>query len=95
MDAFIALGLIAGALTTSGYIPQIVKGYRTKKMMDVSLLMISILCIGMLLWIVYGVSQNDIPLMISNTIGTTFLAILVAMKFHYDKKERISSQSNQ
>lgn len=89
------LGLIAGALTTSGYIPQIIKGYRTKKMMDVSFLMISILCIGMFLWIVYGISQNDIPLMVSNTIGTTFLAMLVLMKLHYDKKARLSSQSNQ
>lgn len=95
MDGFVILGLIAGALTTSGYIPQIVKGYRTKKMQDVSFMMISILCIGMFLWIVYGLSQNDLPLIISNTIGTTFLVTLVTMKLHYDKKQRIAGLSNQ
>jgi MtN3 and saliva related transmembrane protein len=82
MVDWVVLGLIAGALTTSGYIPQIVKGYRTKKMNDVSILMISILCVGMFLWIVYGY-VNDLALLISNIIGTTFLAILVTMKFHY------------
>jgi MtN3 and saliva related transmembrane protein len=83
MVDWIVLGLIAGALTTSGFIPQIVKGYRTKKMNDVSILMISILCVGMFLWIVYGYVMNDLALLISNIIGTTFLAILVTMKFHY------------
>jgi MtN3 and saliva related transmembrane protein len=83
MVEWVVLGLIAGALTTSGYIPQIVKGYRTKKMNDVSILMISILCVGMFLWIVYGYMVNDLALLISNIIGTTLLAILVTMKFHY------------
>ena len=95
MDGFIILGLIAGTLTTSGYIPQIVKGYRTKKMQDVSFMMISILCVGMFLWIVYGLSQNDLPLIVSNTVGTSFLVTLVAMKLHYDKKQGIAGLSNQ
>lgn len=94
MDAWIVLGLIAGALTTSGYIPQIVKGYRTKKMDDVSLMMISVLCVGMSLWIAYGYGTNDLALLISNIVGTTFLAILVAMRIHYSKK-RTATVSNQ
>ncbi len=88
MVDWVILGLIAGALTTSGYIPQIVKGFRTKKMHDVSLMMVSILCVGMFLWIVYGYMVNDLALLISNIIGTTFLAILIAMKFHYSGGER-------
>jgi MtN3 and saliva related transmembrane protein len=83
MVEWVVLGLIAGALTTSGYVPQIVKGYRTKKMHDVSILMVSILCVGMFLWIVYGYLISDLALLVSNIIGTTFLAVLVAMKFHY------------
>lgn len=95
MDGFTILGLIAGTLTTSGYIPQIVKGYRTKKMQDVSLMMISILCIGMFLWILYGLSQSDIPLIVSNTVGTSFLVTLIAMKFYYDRRLRLTGLSNQ
>jgi len=95
MDGFTVLGLIAGTLTTSGYIPQIVKGYRTKKMQDVSLMMISILCIGMFLWILYGLSQSDIPLIVSNTVGTSFLVTLIAMKFYYDRRLRSTGLGNQ
>jgi len=83
MVEWVILGLIAGALTTSGYIPQIVKGYRTKKMHDVSILMVSILCVGMSLWIVYGYLVSDLALLVSNIVGTTFLSVLIAMKFHY------------
>lgn len=83
MVEWVILGLIAGALTTSGYIPQIVKGYRTKKMHDVSILMVSILCVGMSLWIVYGYLVSDLALLVSNIVGTTFLSVLIAMKLHY------------
>ena len=95
MDVFTMLGLIAGALTTSGYIPQIVKGYRTKKMRDVSMMMISILCTGMFLWILYGLSQSDIPLIVSNIVGTSFLVTLVAMKFYYDRRLGLAGLDNQ
>jgi uncharacterized protein with PQ loop repeat len=37
----------------------------------------------MFLWIVYGYLISDLALLVSNIIGTTFLAVLVAMKFHY------------
>jgi len=83
------MGFVAGSLTTSGYIPQIIKGYRTKRMHDVSLMMVSILCVGMSLWIVYGISQDDLALIVSNIIGTTFLSVLIAMKFIYNGRDRV------
>jgi MtN3 and saliva related transmembrane protein len=94
MADWVVLGLIAGALTTSGLIPQIVKGYRTKRMHDVSTLMISILCAGMSLWIVYGYLMNDLAILISNVIGATFLVTLIAMKLHYadGKPSEVSKQ---
>ena len=48
-------GLIAGAITSMGYLPQIYKGYKTKKLDDVSYYMPGILAIGMFLWFVYGI----------------------------------------
>jgi len=37
-----------------GYLPQLYKGYKTKKLEDVSYYMPAILAIGMTLWLVYG-----------------------------------------
>ena len=83
-DILTYLGFLAGALTSTGYLPQIVKGYRTKKMQDVSLLMPAVLGIGMLLWLVYGLAREDIVIVIANIVGSSLTALLVAMKIRYD-----------
>ena len=83
-DIWTYLGFLAGALTSTGYLPQIVKGYRTKKMHDVSLLMPAVLGIGMLLWLVYGLAREDIVIVIANIVGSSLTALLVAMKIRYD-----------
>jgi MtN3 and saliva related transmembrane protein len=84
-DVWTYLGFLAGALTSTGYLPQIVKGFRTKKMRDVSLLMPAILGVGMLLWLVYGLAREDIVIVVANVVGSSLTAILVAMKMKYDR----------
>jgi MtN3 and saliva related transmembrane protein len=69
METWTVLGLLAGMLTTVGFIPQIVKGYRTKQMNDVSLTMPILLSVGMALWFFYGVILEDAPIMIWNLIA--------------------------
>ena len=54
MDFVMTLGLVAGAVTSMGFIPQLIRGYRTKELDDVSYFMPSILAIGMSLWFLYG-----------------------------------------
>ena len=83
-DVWTYLGFLAGALTSTGYLPQIVKGFRTKKMRDVSLLMPAVLGVGMLLWLVYGLAREDIVIVVANIVGSSLTAILVAMKMRYD-----------
>jgi len=79
------IGLIAGALTSFGFVPQIVKGWRTKKMEDVSYYMPIILAIGMSLWLVYGIMQEDILIIAANIFGTACNIVIVAMKKLYEK----------
>lgn len=84
VDAWTYLGFLAGALTSTGYLPQVVKGFRTKRMHDVSLLMPAILGIGMSLWLVYGIAREDVVIIVANIVGTSMTALLVAMKIRYD-----------
>ena len=86
MDEWTYLGFIAGALTSTGYLPQIVKGYATKRMHDVSLLMPSVLCLGMALWMVYGIAREDTAIIVANVVGTTLTVVLVCMKVFYDRR---------
>jgi MtN3 and saliva related transmembrane protein len=76
-------GLIAGAITSLGFLPQLVKGYRTKKLEDVSYFMPLVLAIGMTLWFIYGFFINALAVMIANTFGVGCCLALIVMKKIY------------
>ncbi len=70
-------------MTSTGYLPQIVKGYTTRKMEDVSLLMPAVLGFGMFLWLIYGLAREDPAIIVANVVGASLTAVLVAMKLVY------------
>jgi MtN3 and saliva related transmembrane protein len=84
MDEWTYLAFLAGALTSTGYLPQIIKGLRTKRLEDVSLLMPAVLGIGMFLWLVYGVVREDPAIIVANVVGSSLTAVLVVMKVRYE-----------
>jgi len=84
MDSWTLLAFVAGALTSTGYLPQIVKGLRTKKLADVSLLMPAVLGSGMFMWFIYGLAREDIAIIAANVAGTSLTAVLIALKLRYD-----------
>jgi MtN3 and saliva related transmembrane protein len=86
MDAVTLLGVIAGLLTSTGFVPQLVKGYRTKKMQDVSFLMPAVLGFGMALWLVYGIIREDAAIIFANSLGVSLTAGLCLMKLSYENR---------
>lgn len=77
------LGLIAGALTSFGFIPQIIKGLKTKKMEDVSYYMPIIIAIGMTLWLIYGLIKNDLAIVSANAFGVACNISIIVLKRIY------------
>ncbi|KYK27853.1 hypothetical protein AYK20_01855 [Thermoplasmatales archaeon SG8-52-1] len=77
------LGLIAGAITSMGFIPQLVRGYKTKKLEDVSYLMPIILAFGMALWLAYGIYKEALAIICANTFAIICCLILITMKKIY------------
>ena len=77
------LGLIAGTVTSIGFVPQLIKGYKTKKLEDVSYYMPGILAIGMFLWFIYGIVIAALAVMIANAFGIFCCLILIFMKKKY------------
>jgi MtN3 and saliva related transmembrane protein len=88
MDNLTILGLLAGFITTSGLVPQVIKGYRSGSMDDVSLLMPLVLMAGMALWLAYGVLLGDLPIIFWNGVGVSLNAILIALKIRSDQKKK-------
>jgi len=87
MDQWTYLALVAGALTSTGYVPQIIKGLRTKRMSDVSLLMPAILGLGMFLWLLYGLVREDVAIIAANLVGCALTLTLVLLKMRYDPRK--------
>ena len=77
------LGLIAGAVTSLGFIPQLIRGYKTKKLEDVSNYMPAILAIGMALWLIYGIVITAFAVIIANGFGIFCCLTLIFMKKKY------------
>ena len=77
------LGLIAGAVTSIGFIPQLIRGYKTKKLEDISYYMPGILALGMSLWIIYGLVIPALAVIIANVFGIFCCLALIFMKKKY------------
>ncbi len=69
------IGLIAGFLTTSGYIPQIYVVIKSKTASGLSGLFLSIMSVGISLWLVYGALIKSLSIMVAN--GFSLICLLV------------------
>jgi len=84
MDSTLELfGLIAGAVTSIGFIPQLIKGYKTKRLEDISYFMPIVLAIGMTMWFIYGFLISAIAVIIANIFGVSCCLILIGLKKKY------------
>jgi MtN3 and saliva related transmembrane protein len=84
MDAITIVGLVAAVFTTVSLFPQLLKSWRTrwKPTTDNTIAVYSVLfCVGIFLWLVYGISLGDLPMIVANTLsflqGLTILFIQV------------------
>jgi MtN3 and saliva related transmembrane protein len=78
------IGFIAAAITTSAYMPQAYKIWKTKKTENVSLSMYLVMFLGISLWLIYGIVINKPSLIIANTL--TLLIILMILYFKITSK---------
>jgi len=83
MDIIDILGLVAGAITSLGFIPQLIRGYRTKKLEDISYYMLIVLAVGMTLWLAYGIFEEMFPVIVANLFGVGCCTTLLLMKKRY------------
>lgn len=80
------LGTVAGILILSGWIPQILKGHKTKKLDDVSKYLMTLIAIGAFLWIIYGIEKNDFIIIGVNVVAIGLTMTVLVMKFKYQKQ---------
>lgn len=79
------LGLIAGACTTIAFLPQVIKTWKSRSAKDLSLSMFSIFTIGVSLWLVYGILDQNVPVIAANLITLMLAATLLVLKFRFKR----------
>ena len=79
------LATVAGIMILSGWVPQILKGYRTKKLDDVSKYLMIFVAGGAFLWMIYGIEKDDPYIIGVNVAAIVLTMIVLTMKFRYKK----------
>lgn len=81
------IGIIASVSVTSGFIPQIIRGIRTKRLDDVSPGMYMFIIFGMCMWIFYGIHLKDKIIIGANITGLVFSATVLFLRYMYRLKQ--------
>jgi len=80
------LGLIAPGFSTSSFIPQIWRTWKTRDVSGISLPTYVILMIALTLWLLYGILKSDAPLIIANAIMIMLSGAIAVMKIVFEKR---------
>lgn len=83
MNFVTLLGLAAGACTTIAFVPQLLKTWRSRSARDVSLGMFLIFCLGVVLWLWYGLLTQDFPVIVANAVTLVLAGTILAFKLRY------------
>jgi MtN3 and saliva related transmembrane protein len=85
LDNVEIIGLIAAILTTSAFLPQVYKTWKTKNAKSLSMPMLLLFFIGIILWFIYGILLNSLSLIIANGVTVLSYAFLIYFKIVYNK----------
>ena len=86
------IGIMAGILILSGWVPQIAKGYRSKKLDDVSAYLMILIFAGAVLWLIYGIALDDVYIMGVNIAAMVLTMIVLSMKLKYEKAAQTANE---
>lgn len=83
MNIFEVLGALAAVITTTAFMPQVYKTWKTKDTKSLSLTMYVSFFIGVTLWTIYGFYLESIPMILANAVTAMSALILIVLKLKY------------
>ena len=79
------LGFIAGILVNVALVPQVVRVFRLKSAVEISLPFTILLLVGMFCWLGYGILYQLFPIIFWNAVGAGLVATLLSAKLKYGR----------
>jgi MtN3 and saliva related transmembrane protein len=71
---------------TVALVPQVVKIFRLKSALEISLLFTILLLVGMFCWLRYGILSQQFPIILWNAVGAVLVATLLFAKLKYGRR---------
>jgi MtN3 and saliva related transmembrane protein len=90
MVAIEAVGALAALITTAEVVPQVFKTLTTRSARDLSWGALSMLMIGLSLWVVYGVFVGDMWIFLSAAFSLGLYVFLSVLKTSFETKNKES-----
>ena len=74
------LGSFAALFTTVAFVPQVLHCLRSRDLSAISLPMYLIFSLGVLLWLIYGLTINSLPIILANTLTLALSLVILTLK---------------
>jgi MtN3 and saliva related transmembrane protein len=71
---------------TVALVPQVVRIFRLKSALEISLPFTVLLLVGMLCWLRYGMLTRQFPIILWNAVGAALVATLLCAKLKYGRR---------
>lgn len=73
------VGLLAAVFTTSAFVPQAFKTWKSKNVDSISLTMYLTMLFGVILWFIYGIYINSLSMVLANGVTSLLVFGIVVM----------------
>lgn len=77
------VGMVAGICTTLAFVPQVLQVYRSRSAKDISLGMYAIFLSGVVLWLIYGVMIDAMPIIVANAVTMILAGAVLLAKLRF------------
>jgi MtN3 and saliva related transmembrane protein len=78
------IGLLAGFCTTLSLVPQLHRMWRSKSAHDLSLTMFFVFGLGVVLWLLYGISIGSLAVISTNSVSLVLVVVIYSLALHYE-----------
>jgi MtN3 and saliva related transmembrane protein len=80
------LGLVGSALSSITFLPQVYQSWKSKSVGDLSLAMMLIVFLSTIVWLIYGIGLNLLPVILCNGVICVLSLVLIYFKFAFAPK---------
>jgi MtN3 and saliva related transmembrane protein len=82
-NLFNNIGLLAAALSALTFFPQVLHTWQTRSANGLSGPTLAVGASSMILWLVYGIYEHNLPILLGNAVNLSFTLLLVFFKHHF------------